>query len=122
MKTPDKKTGGRKTYWIDTREGRIVESDTPIESYCFIYVRKLGLAFETMEEAEKLVEKLEIWKRLEAKGFKLLRDGFRAVFEYSPDVENGVCIKTVKESKEARKDFDALFGETDGFNSNERII
>lgn len=58
----------RYTYWIDTREERIVQADLPITDKCLEYVRELGLGFETEEEAEKAVEKLKAWKRLKDNG------------------------------------------------------
>ena len=56
------------TYWIDTREERIVQADLPITDNCFEYIRKLGLGFATREEAEQAVKKLKAWKRLKEAG------------------------------------------------------
>ena len=59
------------TYWIDTREERIVQADLPLTDNCLEYVRELGLSFESKDEADKAVEKLKAWKRLKDKGFHI---------------------------------------------------
>ena len=68
----------------------------------------LCLDFETGEEAEKFSEKLGAWQRLRDKGFKPIRAGGRAIFQYAPDRLDR--IMTAQESSDCRNDFDLLFG------------
>ena len=98
------------TYWIDTREERIVQADLPIIDNCFEYVRELGLAFETKEEAEKAVEKLKAWKRLKDKGFKFR--GYTG-WDYGEnvDIQTNLTTDDLRSQQEAIiKDLNLLFG------------
>ena len=70
----------------------------------------IGNSFPTSEEAEKAVEKLKAWKRLEDKGIFTYIDhlSFKAQegsinFEFSRNL-------TPEDMKEADKDLDLLFG------------
>lgn len=97
------------TYWIDTREERIVQADLPITDNCFEYIRELGLGFATQEEAEQAVEKLKAWKRLKDKGMKI-ND-----WKFTPDMahEKGNFLKIEAEIPyihENLKDLNLLFG------------
>ena len=75
--------------------------------------KELGIWFETEEEAEKAVEKLKAWKRLEDKGFRFCgwatNESIRGVDFEVPDSffseHNHSCI-----SDETRADLDLLFG------------
>ena len=73
------------TYWIDTTEERITQTDLPITDECLEYVRELGLGFATREEAERAVEKLKAWKRLKDKGF--VWQGWE-----EGAMDNGMCV------------------------------
>lgn len=103
------------TYWLDTDKERIVESDLPITDYCFKYLRELGLAFTTKEEAEQAVEKLKAWKRLK----DLCQISFNGVVTNSKGKVTGVKVVfdehpvTFDEQEQAFKDLELLFGEED---------
>ena len=73
------------------------------------YNKKIGNYFETKEEAEKAVEKLKAWKRLEDKGFKVdlwHYDGGN----YQERIKTGRILFRVKDYEENDKDLDLLFG------------
>ena len=60
-----------KEYWYITWDGDVeneTDDDTEVDKSC----KAIGNYFETREEAEKAVEKLKAWKRLEDKGFKFI--------------------------------------------------
>ena len=56
-----------KELWFIAHDGSICSSRSNLFTEEW---KKLGLTFETKEEAEKAVEKLKAWKRLEDKGFR----------------------------------------------------
>ena len=61
-----------KEYWyIDTSEGSIVEHSYDQYELTAKERKEIGNYFETEEEAEEAVEKLEAVKRLKDKGFKI---------------------------------------------------
>lgn len=60
----------QKGYWYyDTTCGRVEKINHNIDKEIDI---SIGNCFETKEEAEKAVEKLKAWKRLEDKGFRFV--------------------------------------------------
>ena len=95
-----------KEYWYIYADGGIykdVQDDVRKDNGC----KQIGNYFNTREEAEKAVEKLKAWKRLEDKGFRF--DGWDenhhnlGIIEFSFDkVENNVW--------NFEKDLDLLFG------------
>ena len=97
------------TYWIDTREERIVQADLPITDNCFEYIRELGLGFATKEEAEQAVEKLKAWKRLKDKDFRF--HGYDALgcgeITFSLDFED---MDDEGKIGQLKHDLDLLFG------------
>lgn len=95
-----------KKFWEIDSYGRIQELEKPADSIINPFWKKrleIGNYFETKEEAEKAVEKLRAWKRLEDKGFKwryyAMGDGdkFRAYF-------------SIKDGADIGADLDLLFG------------
>lgn len=87
--------------WYIDWDGEIKQCDNRVDAL---------LKFETKEEAEKAVEKLKAWTRLEDKGFRFdgwtIDDGLRI----------SICTNTDSEGiydddkKEMKKDLDLLFG------------
>lgn len=71
--------------------------------------KEIGNYFETKEEAEKAVEKLKAWKRLQDKGISLhLQKQFRGDgIGYS----RTIYTDFTKDSQEIVKDLDLLFGD-----------
>lgn len=69
--------------------------------------KQIGNYFETKEEAEKAVEKLKAWKRLEDKGFK-----FKGYTDDSGDLFSCQVIRCSFDDfgKESREDLNLLFG------------
>ena len=61
-----------KTFWYLDEMGVIKEFPSDMMDYKGIIdnYKKIGNYFETEEEAERAVEKLKAWKRLEDKGFR----------------------------------------------------
>lgn len=94
-----------KEYWYIDYDGGILcgESDNTSAEKMMI---SMGNHFESLEKAEKAVEKLKAWKRLRDKGFKF--NGCN-----SPS-DNGMCIcyETDIEnwSMQDLQDFKVLFG------------
>ena len=58
---------GPKELWFIAHDGSICSSRSDLFTKEW---EKLGLTFETKEEAEKAVEKLKAWKRLKDAGFR----------------------------------------------------
>ena len=71
--------------------------------------RQIGNYFETKEEVEKAVEKLEAWKRLKDKGFKFLEwyrpDGCEPFIVIETNIDNDDV-----EDMKLQLDLDLLFG------------
>lgn len=59
-----------KEYWYIDYDGGILCGETDNSSAEKMMI-SMGNHFESLEEAEKAVEKLKAWKRLKDKGFKL---------------------------------------------------
>ena len=73
--------------------------------------KEIGNYFGTEEEAEKAVEKLKAWKRLEDKGFKFVLNGETEMPMFIYSGANGEkCITNAEESKQCRSDIKFLFG------------
>lgn len=77
--------------------------------------KQIGNYFETEEEAEKAVEKLKAWKRLQDKGFRFILDEETEMPMFIYSGANGEkCITSAEESKQCRSDIKLLFsGEDD---------
>ena len=68
-------------------------------------LKKIGNYFETPEEAEKALEKIEAWKRLKDKGFRFER------WLLGGEYGNTITFSDYIESNdETRADLDLLFG------------
>lgn len=64
--------------------------------------KEIGNCFESLEEAEKAVEKLKAWKRLKDKGFE-----FESWFGWSKDISFWIDTEI---DENIAKDLDLLFG------------
>ena len=102
------KPKNNKMFWIDY-DGEVVE-DTTITPFDtdIKQLKKIGNYFETKEEAERAVEKLKAWKRLEDKGFKL--DAVTEPF-FCLDI-----YMSGKEYKVLKHDLEIVFGGENGKN------
>lgn len=95
-------------YWYISEQGipgRINfswDSKESIENH-----KEIGNYFETYEEAEKAVEKLQAWKRLKDNGFKFkgLEKRGRYINFYQ-----GKSYETDRQCQQAMQDLDLLFG------------
>lgn len=101
-------------YIVDPMEEDCVsEDDSGYEESDVERAKELGIWFETEEEAEKAVEKLKAWKRLQDKGFKI-NDWNMAMRELSVEVPEKFFDKqgpiTMGISDETKSDLDLLFG------------
>lgn len=96
---------GPKEYWYIGYNGRInATNDSSDEED--VARKEIGNYFKTKEEAEKTVEKLKAWKRLENKGFKIT--GWRVPKDGVPRVEIlGNCALGIVD------ELDLLFGGED---------
>lgn len=64
---------GPKEYWYIESDGSIIQNHKPTYiNHLLDGLKSIGNYFETKEEAEKGVEKLKAWKRLEDKGFRFV--------------------------------------------------
>lgn len=115
--------GGMITFYFETLKGmNEMFEDAPEEPDVFYYIdadgviqidqvlsseinmrKSIGNYFETKEEADKAVEKLKAWKRLEEKGFHWL-------WYNSTPAGNSVDFHISEWDKEATRDIDLLFG------------
>ena len=68
--------------------------------------KEIGNDFNSIEEAEKAVEKLKAWKRLKDKGFRLL-DYYHRLGETKSKGEIGFEMNDYEDTKQ---DLDLLFG------------
>ena len=97
-------------YYIDGQGDVFSFSDTEVDDWH--KEKQIGNYFKTKEEAEKVVEKLKAWKRLEDKGFD-----FEYVEEYKNLCGNGFEIPIIATmppesytDNGVSKDLDLLFG------------
>ena len=96
-------------YYIKSNGDIVTDNDTITKDFADD-LESMGNYFATKEEAEKAVEKLKAWKRLEDKG-AIFKDWFW-------DKHYGTCIIlgtkekdcVEDENEEVRKDLDLLFG------------
>lgn len=97
-------------YYI-TGDGYIATGTFITKGICR-YNKEIGNYFETKEEAERAVEKLEAWKRLKDKGFRFVGitetslDMDCVEFEIGKDFYKEQSIR----NSELNKDLDLLFG------------
>lgn len=95
-----------KEYWYIDCYGEVQAMSGEPKSY-IICRKQIGNYFETREEAEKAVEKLKAWKRLENKGFR-----FKGCRYW--DIEDAKVIEYELGSpmidKQVDKDLELLFG------------
>lgn len=91
-----------KEYWYIDYDGGILcgESDNSSAEKMMI---SMGNHFESLEEAEKAVEKLKAWKRLKDKGFR-----FNGWYGGSKDISFSIPQEII--DKTTAKDLDLLFG------------
>mgnify|MGYP003299578899 CR=1 FL=1 len=97
-------------YWYIDYDGGILcgESDNSSAEKMMI---SMGNYFESLEEAEKAVEKLKAFKRLKDKGFRFILDEETEMPMFIYSGANGEkCITNAKESKQCRSDIKLLFG------------
>lgn len=60
-----------KEYWYIESDGSIIQNHKPTYiNHLLDCLKSIGNYFETREQAEKAVEKLNAWKRLKDKGFR----------------------------------------------------
>ena len=94
-------------WWLDN-EGNVNHASR-IDDYCFKKNKQIGNYFETKEEAEKAVKKLNAWKRLKDKGFKFDLWDYDGS-NYQERIRTGRILFRVKDYEENDKDLDLLFG------------
>ena len=98
-----------KEYWYLENNGGIYNVTYDGDEY-EEEMKSIGNYFETKEEAEKAVEKLKAWKRLEGKGFEFdgwtIDDGLRISICTNAD-SDGIYDD---DKKEIKSDLDLLFG------------
>ena len=94
-------------YFID-RDGQIIGAEREAllrglnsKAYDYEMAKSIGNVFDTLEEAEKAVEKLKAWKRLKDNGFK-----FVACY----DDDEYIKYKPSKDYSGMYDDLDLLFG------------
>lgn len=93
-----------KGFWIINVFGIVEYQKTcDIEPAKIECMKSIGNYFETKEEAEKAVRKLQAWKRLEDKGFEFT-DWHRDEIYF---VNN--CPNEVEDIEEFEKDLDTIF-------------
>lgn len=91
-------------WYIDPETGIMLESTNPElwdKKYAIDSMKSYGNYFETKEEAELAVKKLEAWKRLKDKGFR---------FKGGDDARISYEIDWQKWGDEDEMDFELLFG------------
>lgn len=104
-----------KTIWQIKDSGELEDFEEDDFSDGYIESSKsIGNYFETKEEADKAVEKLKAWKRLEDKGFRFdgwtIDDGLRISICTNTD-ENDIYDE---DKRRIKPDIDLLFGGCDG--------
>ncbi len=113
------------TFWYISPTGTPIKSEVSIYDPLEIHLmKKIGNYFESEEDADKAVAKLEAWKRLENKGFRFTgwatNEGIRGVDFEVPDSffteHNHSCI-----SDETKNDLDLLFDDDDYEPTNAEI-
>ena len=99
-----------KEYWYVSCDGRALKATTDEDDYNEKHIsghKEIGNYFETKEEAELAVRKLEAWKRLKDKGFRFNRWTI-------PEEPKTPHIKLVIEAEmdvpDSPYDLDLLFG------------
>ena len=92
-----------KEYWIIGEDGylRKVQDD---QSYFTACLKRIGNFFETLDEAEQAVKKIEAWKRLKTAGFRF--DGWKNGKTEYPDYVSF----SGGEYPGCEEDLDLLFG------------
>lgn len=90
-----------KEYWYIDIDGGIILDN--VEDDTVKVMREIGNYFDTLEEAEKAVEKLKAWKRLKDKGFK-----FDCWYGSSKDIVFSIPQEII--DRPTAKDLDLLFG------------
>lgn len=104
-----------KEYWyIDPMVCGVYCTKIKKDEDLYDFNKQIGNYFETEEEAEKAVEKLEALKRLKDKGFKFILDGETEMPMFVYSGANGEkCITSAEESKQCRDDIKLLFSQED---------
>lgn len=96
-----------KTHWmVDTS---VLEPVREIVGQPYEIDKEIGNWFETKEEAEKAVEKLKAWKRLQDEGFEITH------WHFTPDMHSTIGNKIKIQAElpyiqRNMKDLDLLFG------------
>ena len=70
--------------------------------------KEIGNCFDTIEEAEKAVEKLKAWKRLKDKGFRF--DGYDSGHNSNKELCGQAYFKAGNFWFDIKQDLDLLFG------------
>ena len=101
-----------KEYWYIDYDGGILCSK-PDKSSAEKMMISMGNHFESLEEAEKAVEKLKAWKRLEDKGFRPKMWEWEYI--YDDNISGELIIKAhIDDATDSdgkyTKDLDLLFG------------
>lgn len=89
--------------WYITSNGEIERGNADIS---WVMEKMIGNYFESKEDAEEAVKKLEAWKRLKDKGFKF--EGWDNT-DHST-VHNFSLFVAIEELENINKDLDLLFG------------
>lgn len=98
-----------KTEYYITAWGDIREYSTKEERFAFKQKLEIGNYFETEEEAQKAVEKLKAWKRLEDKGVKFKLDFVRNTIHFTYRID-GTLHSVVDEERIIFEDMKTIFG------------
>lgn len=99
-----------KEYWYIDYDGGIFRGISDNSSTEKMMI-SMGNHFESLEEAEKAVEKLKAWKRLKDKGFRLERWCFSSPKEEAKIIIKGNCVPDTVE------ELDLLFESEDNVES-----
>ena len=95
-----------KEYWYIDADGSIIQNYKPdFINHLLDGLKSIGNYFETKEEAEKAVEKLKAWKRLEDKGFRFSGFVYTELCDYAR-----VNIKATMRNDSINDDLELLFG------------
>ena len=99
-----------KEYWYLENNGDIDKETYEGDGY-EERMKEIGNYFETKEEAEKVAERLNAWKRLKDKGFKFEDYSFTSYGITPAEIEIEATIKDISDPKnQYAKDLMLLFG------------
>ena len=102
-----------KEYWYVSCDGKVLKANTDEDDYDEEHDsghKEIGNYFDTREEAEKAVEKLKAWKRLEDKGFKFCGHDDRDRGQLGDIVIYAEMPTFEYDDDSTRDDLDLLFG------------